>query len=268
MYAADAFDLLNTRWAGETWARFKLERLFFGSPQMSRNFLTKYRASENPFCFGSKVAERQVLGDIWFGIKTNCCVEPSSVANQVSSIRNAVSASVLVFASIKDESKRVNCDQRLCNFRPSGLGGHARNNRTLYLFTKNSVFVQKKLFLRFYVPDCHPNERASFWAKKTIFEAENLRKVKVIFYRFLWPKSGSVPFSRGKTVGTKILKKFQNKTSHFSYLLIFSQLSKPFFGRVIRLRRTVRYRRNRRRSATFWRLHVQFKVANLKKGVD
>ena len=133
---------------------------------------------------------------------------------------------------------------------------------------KIQYLFKKKLFLRFYVPECHPNERASFWAKKTIFEVENLRKVKLIFYRFLWPKSGSVPFSRGKTVGTKILKKFQNKTSNFSYWLIFSQLSKPFFGRVIRLRRTVRYRRNRRRSATFWRLHVQFKVANLKKGVD
>ena len=80
------------------------------------------------------------------------------------------------------------------------------------------------------------------------FEDENLGKVPPVFYGGLWPNSDRsntyAPIYTGQSTERKNLKKFTLKAKHFFCLLIFFQLSEPFFGRVTGFRKMVHYRRN------------------------
>jgi hypothetical protein len=87
--------------------------------------------------------------------------------------------------------------------------------------TKNSVIVQKIKFLRYSVPRRHLNEWTSCQVQGTIFQFENLSKAKAVFYRLLWLNSRHVINSTGPAVYGKILKKFKNKPTYFTCLLIF-----------------------------------------------
>ena len=112
--------------------------------------------------------------------------------------------------------------------RQSAYGEFLKNfSGPLLHLIKNSVIVQKKLFLSHFVPCCYVNEWKNFQVKNMIIVGEKWRKVSAILYGLLWRKTRrsntSVRNSSVKLLDEKFWKKsWANSSITSSHWFFFS----------------------------------------------